>query len=270
MRVAVLDYSNTDNIGDNIQSLAVAQHLDQEYSYADRDFLNRFTGDPVAVVMNGWFTHEPENWPPSPSIVPIFFGFHLVPAVYEVVAKRKDYLAQFAPIGCRDEATAEVIRSWGIDAYVSGCATMTFPTRSREPRERRLILVDQKRRELTREGRQGAVSVSHMVPSYYSSQLKFAVAKELLNFYRDFAGQVVTTRIHCAMPCTAMGIPVVYAGVQEGRTEVIKMIGVPTVTVRRFPRMNLSKLPFKRPSFEGIKAKSLPICIDSSLSGASR
>lgn len=203
--------------------------------------------------MNGWFTHKISNWPPSSVITPIFFGFHLSPSVADAMGKQRDYLARFAPIGCRDEATARIVASWGIEAYVSGCATMTFPTRKREPDHPMLVLADQTPKHLLREERRGYFALSHELPSYCSSATKFAAAKELLQFYRDRAGKVITSRIHCAMPCAAMGIPVVYTGVREGRTQVIDMLDIPTCETRRFPRTRLSQLPFKKPSFEKLK-----------------
>lgn len=255
MKLALLDYSNTTNVGDNIQTLAVAQHVDQEYSFVDRDFLNQYSGEPVAVVMNGWFTHEPKNWPPSPSITPIFFGFHLIPEAVSEMERHKDYFARFAPIGCRDRATAEVFKGWGVESYVSGCATMTFPARTEEPARPKLILVDQTPKHLRRDERRGYAAVTHELPVYFSSQLKFAAAKELLRFYKENAGLVVTSRIHCAMPCAAMGIPVVYTGVREGRTEIVDMMGIRTVKTKRFPRTRLAELEGARPSFESEKAR---------------
>ncbi|WP_018184212.1 polysaccharide pyruvyl transferase family protein [Kaistia granuli] len=255
MKIALLDYSNTVNIGDNIQTLAVAQHVDQAYDLVDRDFLHAYSGEPVVVVMNGWFTHEPQNWPPSPAITPIFFGFHMTPDAAEAYRHSRDYFARFAPIGCRDKATAEILKSWDVDAYVSGCATMTFPTRSEEPRQPKLVLVDQPFKHFLSGERRGHVSISHEVPSYMSRATKFQVAKDMLEFYRDHAGMVVTSRIHCAMPCAAMGIPTVYTGIQEGRTKVIDMIGIPSAQTKRFPRTRLAELSVKAPNFEDVKAR---------------
>lgn len=113
MKLALFKYSNSTNIGDNIQTLAVAQHINQEYSYIDRDYLNEYDGDKVIVVMNGWFSHIPSNWPPSPKITPIFFGFHMSKSASREFKKYTDYFAKHAPIGCRDESTAKEIASWG-------------------------------------------------------------------------------------------------------------------------------------------------------------
>ena len=255
MNVALLKYSNTDNIGDDIQTLAVAQHINQEYSLVDRDFLHRYVGEPCAVVMNGWFTHQPQNWPPAPAITPIFLGFHLNPKVASEFEKHKAYFERFAPIGCRDQATADIIKSWGVDAYVSGCATMTFPARKNEPAEPKVILVDQNRHHFVGLERRLAIKVGHILPFPIESKVRLEAAENLLDFYRLNAGLVVSSRIHSAMPCAAMGIPVVYTGPREGRTAIIDLIGIPSVRTTRFPRTRIGSLPARRPAFEDVKMR---------------
>ncbi|GLS39031.1 hypothetical protein GCM10010869_46280 [Mesorhizobium tianshanense] len=255
MNIALLNYSNTANIGDNIQTLAVAQHIDQEYSLVDRDFLHRYDGEPCVVVMNGWFTHEPQNWPPAPAITPIFFGFHLTPKVAPGFEKHKAYFERFAPIGCRDQATADIIKSWGVDAYMSGCATMTFPARKNEPAEPKVILVDQKQRHFARSERKQASQIGHIMPFPIASEVRFEAAKNLLDFYRLNAGLVVTSRIHSAMPCAAMGIPVVYTGRRDGRTAIIDMIGIPSVRTKLFPRTRIEGFPVRQPAFDDVKKR---------------
>ena len=60
VKVGLFCYSNSTNVGDFIQTLAAAQHLDQEYHLVDRDFMNQYDGEPMAVrklprqVDNGW------------------------------------------------------------------------------------------------------------------------------------------------------------------------------------------------------------------------
>jgi hypothetical protein len=255
MNIALLNYPNTINIGDNIQTLAVAQHIDQEYGLVDRDFLHRYDGEPCVVVMNGWFTHEPQNWPPAPAITPLFFGFHMTPKVASAFEKHKAYFERFAPIGCRDQATADIIKSWGVDAYMSGCATMTFPARKKEPAEPKVILVDQKRRHFAKSERKRASQIGHLMPFPIASEVKFEAAKNLLDFYRLNAGLVVTSRIHSAMPCAAMGIPVVYTGRRDGRTAIIDLIGIPSVRTKWFPLTRIESLPVRQPAFDDVKKR---------------
>ena len=253
MKLGLFKYSNSTNVGDFIQTLAVAQHIDQEYELIDRDFMNEYDGDPMAVVMNGWFTDEPDNWPPSPAITPIFFGFHISRESVPLLARHKAYFSRFAPIGCRDHATANHFKACGIDAYVTGCATMTFPRRLREPENPRTLLVDEPIRHFRRDQRKGLISISHELESYMSSDLRFQAAHELLAFYREHAGLIITKRIHCAMPCAAMGIPVIFSDKRDGRTAIIDIIGIQSRKIRRFPKNDVADFSAVRLEFEAQK-----------------
>ena len=51
-------------------------------------------------------------------------------------------------------------------------------------------------------------------------------AQKLLEMYKEQASLVITTRLHTALPCMAMGIPVVFFGSPaDGRTSIINDIG---------------------------------------------
>ncbi len=255
MKVGLFCYSNSTNVGDFIQTLAVAQHLDQEYQLVDRDFMNQYDGEPMAVVMNGWFTDEPGNWPPSPAIMPIFLGFHISRESVSVIRDHKDYFVRYAPIGCRDHATAAYMKECGIDAYVSGCATMTFPSRSVDVVADRVVLVDEPLQHFLRSERRDFTFISHELEPYMSQELRFQAARELLDFYREHAGLIITRRIHCAMPCAAMGIPVVFSGLKDGRTRIVDILGLSCKRARRFPRSRLADFPKQVVEFEERKRR---------------
>jgi hypothetical protein len=73
----LMTYS-TDNLGDDIQSHATRALLPQVDHLIDRDRLAQFRAqDNVKVVCNGWFSHYPENWPPSSRIEPLLIAMHL-------------------------------------------------------------------------------------------------------------------------------------------------------------------------------------------------
>lgn len=261
MQFAVLGYNNTKNIGDSIQSVAVLQHVDQDYIIVDRDNLKEYDGDSCVVVMNGWFSHQPQNWPPSNKIKPIFFGFHMTPFAAEFYKNHIEYFKAHEPIGCRDLGTAETLLSWGVDAYVSGCATMTFPERATAPVEPKDIVVDIDPFIFGREDRRRLLSLTQeCFIDYTSDMIRNQTASDLLKFYKENVGAVVTSRIHCAMPCFAMGIPVVYCGVKEYRTKLIDDIGVPSINFPKFwhyglklpkyKRLKFSDLPFVKPNYD--------------------
>lgn len=116
-------------IGDYIQALASAQFLPYVDGFLDRDEdLKSYRGEICSMIMNGWYMHNPENWPPSERIIPLFVAFHL-----NVLAKEKlvsdasiAYLKRHEPIGCRDVNSMNILMAKGIKAYFSGCMTLTL------------------------------------------------------------------------------------------------------------------------------------------------
>ena len=62
--------SRAGNIGDDLQSLAAAQHLPSPASCAGGSGLDHRSSGvaPLALIMNGWFSGNAEAWPPSPCI----------------------------------------------------------------------------------------------------------------------------------------------------------------------------------------------------------
>lgn len=224
LQYASFKYDYSENLGDQIQSLAAEQFLPRLDARINRDTLGTLKlSQQHLVIMNAWFSHFPETcFPPAENIEPVFWGFHLSDAYqgkalrYFLQGAPLDYLKRHAPIGCRDQATCELLQSQGVEAFYSKCLTLTFPRRRRLPADPAVLLVDVD--FLPAEAfNQKVIQVTHCVGDYYPDQLKVAMAKTLLRLYHDRAGLVVTTRLHCALPCAAMGIPVVFFGDQADR-----------------------------------------------------
>ena len=252
MKIAALAWTG-DNIGDDIQSVAVMQHLPPVDLFLPRDHLNRYEGEKALLVMNGWFLSEVRNWPPSDRIVPVFFGFHVQKRARKIVADHADYLRRHAPIGCRDKATAEFVRSLGVEAYFSYCATLTFdapPDRAPDS----IFLVEPERQHrlgrLVNPGGLPVHNVSHrLVP--VPTELRIAFAREMVRTYGRTASHVVTSRIHCAMPCVAMGIPTLFTGPVSRRTSIVDEVGIPRAPV-----------PGLRERILGVRPLALPEPLD--------
>ena len=120
---------NVFNIGDYIQSLAAAQFFNNEIDvYINREFLDEYSGDETKLIMNGWFMHQPKHWPPSSKIHPLFVSFHMNSLAKEEMLKEESiqYFKKHEPIGCRDYDTILLLRSKGVDAYFTGCMTLTL------------------------------------------------------------------------------------------------------------------------------------------------
>ena len=233
------------NAGDYIQSLAAARFLPRVDRYINREKLNEYNGNPIKLIMNGWFMHRPANWPPSGKIQPLVTSFHLNSQVKDPMLSDNSvgWFKKHGPVGCRDEYTLDLLSKAGVDTYLSGCLTSTFvneynyrtndiffadvlfrvpgwSTSARTPREfikavvsGDLIKVNQRNRilkELFEEDMlHESKSISHYHPARHSEKERFAVAEDFLKKYAT-AKLVVTSRIHCAIPCLAFGTPVIF------------------------------------------------------------
>jgi hypothetical protein len=215
------------NVGDDLQSLAAVQHLPVRPTvFVDRDAIQRDAGaGPTALIMNGWFSGNAEAWPPAPSIHPIFVGFHVCGRFKPSVERHAAYLKAFEPIGVRDAATGQFLEQLGIWTETTYCLTLTFPQRERAPVAGRVFIVDAEDIAIPKSLRKGAIKMTHSMPPL-GPDATLPFAQLLLGMYREQASLVITTRLHTALPCMAMGIPVVFFGAPaDGRTSVVKDVG---------------------------------------------
>lgn len=166
--------------------------------------------------MNGYFLGQCK-WPPSPDLEPFFFSFHITPGSIERVCAPDslEYLKKYEPIGCRDTGTRDILIKHGVDAFYSKCITLTFPRRQSSPQHGKVYIVGVSkaaRSAIPRRIRDKAVIVDQAklrVPGL-TPEIKESLCEHLLEMYRDTASLVITSKIHCAMPCIAMGVPVVF------------------------------------------------------------
>lgn len=260
------------NIGDYVQALASSQFLPHVDGFIDRDEdLKNYNGDPCKVIMNGWYMHLPKNWPPSDLIDPLFVAFHLNSGVKNDMLSTESlsYLKKYQPIGCRDIKTMELLKSNGVDAYFSGCMTLTLGEKYhsaekdgktyivdpvlnvalsinqvlkafciilRHPldilklfREKQLQLHPGRNfikealktaifyKEYSRVfGRELVMNSTYVTQEsmYYKVHFnteaeRLAEAERLVKMYAK-ARLVITSRIHCALPCLGLETPVIY------------------------------------------------------------
>lgn len=230
MKYGVLLNKNNVNVGDDIQALALSQFLPSLDYFIDREHIDEFRPDndePVAVIMNAWYMWAKWNWPPSKYIVPKFVGFHYAdhqlavqpgsPIKYEFLeGLGGEYLKAYQPIGCRDEFTRSQLEKLGIESYFSGCITMTLPKRPERPDKGTYVcLVDLEAKVrkkmvkiLKKQGIPFKVMTHNRDRNYdlpWEERERYAI--ELLTIYQN-ARCVVTKRLHCALPCLAMEVPV--------------------------------------------------------------
>lgn len=267
MRYKLLSIENKSviNIGDYVQALAASQFYPHVDGFVNREELSDYSGDECKVIMNGWYMHNPTHWPPSGKIHPLFVALHInkLAAQQMLNSTGVEYLKQHEPIGCRDYYTRDMLRDRGVDAYFSGCLTLTLGKKFKSRNEsgkvyfvdptipsdigiieimkdmmafilhfptvrkisRKLITSHYIIKNILRCSRffrfystvfskdtlTNAEFVNQENSSYASldNEERLVKAEELVRQYAE-ARFVVTSRIHCALPCLGVETPVYF------------------------------------------------------------
>lgn len=198
-RFAVLKYSGGFNVGDDIQTLA-AMHLlgTDDVDFIDREKLHLYDGPPVTLIMNGWFIGDLKNFPPAPQITPKIIGFHS--HCEELVRDNVEYFKKWEPIGCRDEWTVGLFKKYGVKCWLSYCLTMGFDKYT-GPRTENTYEIDVNRVDTSDH------TTAVVKEDWDNTERRLSVARRILDRYRK-AKHVKTGRLHCFLPCLAMGTPV--------------------------------------------------------------
>jgi hypothetical protein len=205
------------NLGDDIQTIAASKLLPKVDSYVARESIDTAT-DSGVIILNGYFMNS-DHWPPASCLTPVFFSFHLTPVAENIICSPKGiaYLKTHEPIGCRDTGTMDILARYGVEGYYSKCLTLTLEKRH-EPvpmTKGKIYMVDVHKScysIIPRPLRKKAMQINQSkvrLPSV-PSHMKLELAEHLLETYKLTASLIITSKIHCALPCIAMGIPVVF------------------------------------------------------------
>ena len=223
MKYGLLVFKETDNIGDDIQAYAAERFLPKVDYYIDRESLNVFmpnNQERVAMIMNAWYMYNKFTLPPSPYIEPLFVSVHFSKSDFFQIeddcldASVKNYFNQFGKVGCRDNSTRRILENKGIETYFSGCLTLTIEPQAKISKENIIYCVDVSE-EIVKKVEKLNVSChikkkTHDIEPKKSgfcwSDRKRRVENLLVEY--QSARCVITTRLHCALPCLALGTPV--------------------------------------------------------------
>jgi len=228
MKFAVLSHAVSDNIGNEIQSVAAENLLPQVDMRIPITEMSTYSGEQALLVMNSFFS-ERSALPPSPNITPLYIAFYIGSAGQRKYATTEciEHFKRHQPIGCRDKVSMRFLQGLGIEAYYSGCLTLTMPLRESCGLHNFAVDYPRRNKHFRGEmyGKRECISVSHKHNfAALGDDITFQMARNLLTLYQS-AKRIYTSRLHCALPCAAMGIPVTYLGVREGRTECLRELG---------------------------------------------
>jgi len=226
MKFGLMVKKETKNIGDDIQAYAVKRFLPRIDYYVDMNHMDEFIPDKeekVAVIINGWFLQYTLNWPPSPYIKPLPISMHFTnkdwfwdttDRAYHLQGYGLEYLKDIEPIGCRDSHTQKLLDSKGIKTEYTGCMTLTIPKFQKIEKQDYICAVDVSEKvieQIKKTTDMEVKIVTHTVPEDYhklSWEKRMENVEELLKLYQG-ARAVISYRLHCALPCLAIGTPTI-------------------------------------------------------------
>lgn len=201
------------NYGGDIQIHAIRKLY--EYMGIDYNEVVRITPNEIfdyrgkeylVLPINYTFWGRYENI--SNKIIPVFLGLSIVGSS----AIDSMRLRKFQPIGCRDQRSLEILRNNGVEAYLNGCMTVTLPRRGKIGVDANKVFIvdvcDELLEHVPENLKQDAEFVTHV---YYDRKIDEAESLAVYERYQREARLVITARLHCAVPCLAYGIPVIYA-----------------------------------------------------------
>jgi hypothetical protein len=203
-KTAYLTY-RTGNIGDDVQTVALCQYFGQPDMFVDRDrFPNYATAGPIRLLANGFFTCGP--FPPPPNIEVIYVAL-CASSLNSGDKATVEHLRAAAPIGCRDQHSVRWCANLGIAAYFASCLSIllerTIPYDPAGP----IVTVDVNPKLLP-PFEQPMLALTHRVrpASFASPEARLEAMQKRLAVYQR-ASMVITNRLHAAMPCLGMGVP---------------------------------------------------------------
>ncbi|MDE5418644.1 polysaccharide pyruvyl transferase family protein [Labilibaculum sp. DW002] len=238
------------NIGEYIQSLAPLPFLPQVDQFINKETLSDYSGDKHKLILNGWFMHYPQNWPPSNNIKPLIISFHISPKTKDLLLNDKaiEYYKLHEPIGCRDHDTLELLKNKGVNAYFSGCLTLALDRNlyKDENYQDKIIFSDVlynmarynpnltlktlfrsflRTPKVIYQAWKKKQLINKLFPKDIRKKAKYIIQERSLKKFThderfdvatDFLKQlanaklVVTSRLHTALPCLAFGTPVIF------------------------------------------------------------
>jgi hypothetical protein len=182
----LVSYHRTGNLGDAIQTVALERWLRSRGENIQGHLPRQGLED--GMMINGWHRHSYEPLPARA----LFLGIHTDRAHLQVVGKQ-------CKIGARDPWTLREARALGLSAELTGCVTSTLQRTTDETATKLKLRID---------CRDGGNTHTQEIPEEMTWPEQLRAAQARLDLFAR-ATHVTTTRLHVALPCIAMGVPVV-------------------------------------------------------------
>lgn len=237
MKYGLYYYKNTIVLGDDFWAYAQSRFYPHIDYLIDNTSIYKFKSDSnedVATIISAFvepYNHEWTFLPPA-NIKPLFIGSYFRSTMWEFINDNKivqDYLKYNQPIGVRSKSNLEKLRGLGIDSYFSGCITLTIPPFEKEDGNY-ICCVDVPDHVVdyiqSKIGNAYEIKkLSHEIWNWPQDnqeefrnktiEQRFQLVEEYLHIYAN-AHCVITTKLHCALPCLTQNTPVLFVYPENG------------------------------------------------------
>ena len=212
--------SPTVNYGDYMQLIA-CEHIYEKLGVSKNEIihiplgeLGKYDGEPVILpvfsITKSSICAISVHDEFSENIEPVFISFVKTGSI---TTSEAEYLKRHEPIGCRDAYTLRECLRHGINAHLNGCITVCLPKRPDDILGNKVFLIDsysELSQHMPESIKREAEHLTHVTLSDTDhSCIALKEARRLLERYKNEAKLVVTSRLHAAVPCIALGIPTI-------------------------------------------------------------
>lgn len=227
----LINCKGAQNLGDWLQTFSMESLMStcgvNEYTYVSRNTMSNLDENSMLLVYNGvWYLNDVHNASktslPEKKVIPFFWSVHFMGEV--IPEELKNILIEHGPIGCRDTMTTNKLLANGIPAFTTGCVSALLDRREEELSKsaEEIFFIDTPR-ELDKYVPDNILKKAQYKTNVYKlpflegrnfttndeAKMIYKYAVEEYEYYRQHAKLVVTSRLHIASPCMAMGIPVI-------------------------------------------------------------
>lgn len=266
---SLIGYS-TDNIGDDIQSVASSRFLPSIDRFINRENMWCYDGPKTKMILNAFYMDTAKHFPFSKNIEPLLTSMHFTPKWRDGIMKRgKEYFLENGPVGCRDVTTLEYMRENDVPAYYSGCLTLTLLSNPEIEKQDYVLAVDlpketvDKMRKMTD---RPIYEISHHFWESYDMQVRHRFAKSFLYLYNS-ASCVVSRRMHACLPSLSLGTPTLLLDIElekfpgrfDGLKELVNSMDLNDFYARRY---DIDSPPDNPKDFLKVRKKLEKSCVD--------
>lgn len=207
------------NFGDHLQNIVIKDLYsqmnipDEEVYCLDFNEISTYDGEYLILPVNQAISHKLNKFF-SRKIIPVFLGISRDTTA--IKPDEEQYLNRFAPIGCRDQELFDYLTEKNIPCYLSGCITLTLPSRDKEPDNAVPYIIEAPQYALDcmpLEMKKKAVISENTFYGTYEELVGDGTLESYIRAryqeIKDNASVVITSRMHIASPCIGMGVPVI-------------------------------------------------------------